>query len=348
MNRVAHGASFGAMTIRLILAIASTVLSGAAQAADLAAKDAPGLTAALDAARAGDRIVLAPGAYGALTIGPRRGRGAVTLTASDPRGPPVFQSILVRDADDLTFENLIVTLGPATAPLSTYAIEIRRSARVRLEGLTVSSAANGVSGDDGYGVFIRDSQSVNVVASRLHDVFRGIAVFDSDDVGISGNTITRAGSDGVVARGAVRLTIENNSVTEFDPVDPVRWHPDAIQLWSRGASRANEAIVIRGNTIARGKGRPAQGIFIKSPEIASRGILIDGNAIDQSMGQGIFVQNGEDVLIRGNSLRTVEPVLHPPAIEVRLPFANARVENNVAPVFRLPEGVLAHGNRKPG
>ncbi len=334
------------MKIRLALALASIVLTGAAQAADIAVNNAPALAAAISAARAGDRILLAPGNYGALTIGPRRGRGAVTLMPSEARDPPVFRSILVRDADDLTFENLIVTLGPATAPLSTYAIEIRRSARVRLERLTVSSAANGVSGDDGYGVFIRDSQSVTIVASRLHDVFRGIAIFGSDDVVVSGNSITRAGSDGVVARGAVRLTVENNSVTDFDPVDPVKWHPDGVQLWSRGAARANEAIVIRGNIIRRGNGGPAQGIFIKSPEIASRDILIEGNTIDQSMGQGIFVQNGEEVVIRGNVLRAVEPVLHPPAIEVRSPFANARVENNEAPVFRLPVGVVAQDNRK--
>lgn len=315
-----------------------------AEAADIPAADALTLAAAIARVGPGDRILLAPGAYGDAVIGPRRGQGALTIAAADGADPPVFRTIFVHEAEDLTLENLQVTFGASTAPLTDRAVEVRRSARVRLSGISVSSSANGASTDDATGLIIRDSRDVAVEASSFSEVFRGAVVYDSSDVRVSASRFTRLGSDGVAGRGVQGLTIENNMFTDFTPADPVKWHPDAIQLWSRGAKRANERIVIRGNDIRRGAGAPAQGIFLKSPEIPSRDILIEGNRIKQAMGQGVFVQNASDVTIRGNTLIAAEPVLHPPAIEVRAPFENAVVEDNEAPKFRLPPGVGARGN----
>lgn len=326
--------------------IAALAFAGAADAADISADNPRALEAALSHAGAGDRILLAPGDYGDLMIGPRRGQGALTIAAADERTPPVFRSIFIRDAEGVTLRSLTVRYGTAAKPLSDRVIEIRRSSAVRLQWLHISSAENGDPSDDGYGVIIRDSRNVTVTESLFRDLFRGVAAYDSDDVTVSTNIFAQIGSDGVVARGAKGLTVEANEFAYFTPVDPVKWHPDAIQLWSRGANRANENIVIRRNLISRrGGGAPTQGIFIKTPEIASRDILIEGNRIEQSMGQGIFVQNAIGVTIRGNSLVAVEPLLHPPAIEVRAPFENAVVEDNEAPKYRLPPAVEARENK---
>jgi nitrous oxidase accessory protein NosD len=325
--------------------IAALGLAGAAEAADIAVADPRALEAALARAAPGDRVLLAPGRYGDLTIGPRRARGRLTIGAADRNSPPVFRSIFLRDAEGVTLETLDVTYGAAAAPLSAHAVEVRRSSDIRLMGLRIMSAAGADAGDDAYGVIVRDSRTVAVSASRFSDVFRGVAIFDSDDAIVSGNEFRRVGSDGVVARGAAGLRIENNTFTDFTPADPARWHPDAVQLWSRGARRGNERVIIRGNVIRRGKGGATQGIFIKTPEIASRDVLIEGNRIEQSMGQGIFVQNGVDVTIRKNVLATVEPALDPPAIEVRAPFETAIVEDNEAPNYRLPRQVEARRNR---
>jgi hypothetical protein len=324
--------------------IATLALSGDAQAADRAVSGARALEAAIARAAPGDTILLAPGSYGALTIGPRRGAGAITIAAAAAADPPVFRSIFLRDADGVALKNLVVAFGPAADPRADRAVEIRRSSDIRLEGVRIASAADADPGNDANGLIIRDSRSVAVLGAVLADVFRGVVVQDSDDVSIAGSAFARIGSDGVAARGAVDLTISNNSFTDFTPADPVKWHPDAIQLWSRGAERANARIIIRGNSIRRGHGAPTQGVFIKSPEIASRDILIEDNRIEQSMGQGIFVQNGASVTIRNNVLVAVEPVLHPPAIEVRAPFENAVVEGNEAPKYRLPPGVDARRN----
>lgn len=341
-----EGGAPASMTVmKRAMMIAVLAFAGAAEAADIEAGDARALGAALARAQAGDRILLAPGDYGDLTIGPRRGKGALTLAAADAGSPPVFRSVFIRDAEGVTLSDLIVAFGPAARPLADRAVEIRRSSAIRLERLHVFSAANDDASDDGYGVIVGDSGDVAVIDSRFNDLFRGAAFYDSDDARVSGNSFARIGSDGVVARGARGLTVENNTFTDFTPADPVKWHPDAIQLWSRGAARASERIVIRGNVIRRGAGAPTQGVFIKTPEIASRDILIEGNRIEQSMGQGVFVQNAAGVTIRNNTLAAVEPLMHPPAIEVRAPFEDAVVENNKAPKFRLPAEVDASGNR---
>ncbi len=324
--------------------IAAILFAVPAAAADVVVADVRALEAALAGAAAFDRILVAPGYYGDLTIGPRAGRGAVTIVAADAAAQPVFRSIVLNDVHGLTLQNLTVAFGSTLAPREEQAIAVRRSSSVRLERLEVSSAANANPADDAVGIVIRDSRAVTVAGVELHDVFRGVVIFDSDSIAVTGSRFERIGSDGVAARGAVDLQVENNVFTDFTPVDPVKWHPDAIQLWSRGASRANERVVIRGNVVRRGAGGPTQGVFIKSPEIASRDILVEGNTIVQSMGQGIFVQNGVGIVIRNNSLSAVAPLLHPPAIEVRAPFDDAAVEDNVAPKFRLPPGVAARRN----
>jgi nitrous oxidase accessory protein NosD len=334
--------------MKAISLLAALAFAGAAEAADLPAGDARALDAALARAAPGDRIVLASGAYGDLVVGPRRDAGMVTIAAADASAPPVFRSIFLRDAEGVTLEGLTVLHGPSSEPLSDRAVEIRRSADIRLEGLRIASAENGAPGDDATGLIIRDSRRVTVTGSRFTDVFRGTVIYDSDDVSVEGNSFARIGSDGVAARGSRDLTVAGNLFTDFTPADPVKWHPDAIQLWSRGAPRANERIVIRGNVVLRGAGGATQGVFIKTPEIASRDILIEGNRIEQSMGQGVFVQNGANVIIRSNSLAAIAPVLHPPAIEVRAPFEKAVVEDNDAPKFRLPPGVEAKRNNTRG
>lgn len=330
--------------MRSVMALIAAFACGAAHAADYRVTDADGLRHALAGAKTGDTISLAPGSYGDLVIGPRFARGPVTITAADAASPPVFRSIFIRDSADITLRNLAVAYGVAEKPLVERAIEVRLSSAIRLEGLKVASAANGVPGDDASGVIIRDSRDVRVEASRFEHVFRGLVIFDSDAVVVRDSRFSQIGVDGIAARGAHGLAVENNLFTDFTPADAAKWHPDAVQLWSKGAARANERIVIRGNVIRRGSGAPSQGVFIKSPEFASRNVVIEGNRIEQSMGQGIFVQNAIDVTIRDNVLIAVAPILHLPAIEIRAPFENAVVENNAAPKYRLPAGVRMHGN----
>lgn len=315
-----------------------------AHAADVSVASPAELTAAIGAAAAGDRILLAPGHYGTLVLNGAHFSAPVTIESRDLRDIANFSAVYLNDARGILLANVRIEYGATKSPLTTYAVNILSSTDISLNGLEVSSAANGVAGDDAYGVNVRDSTRVVVRDCRIHDVYRAVAVLDSNDVELAGNDIAGVGSDGVVARGAVRLSIIGNYFSDFAIIDPEIQHPDAIQLWSRDAPRASRDIVIRGNLIRRGSGDPSQGIFVKTPELATANLLIEENVIEQSMGQGIFVENGADVLIRKNTVLPHDFRVDRPGVEVRGVGAGVTVSENLAIAYRLADGAVGSGN----
>jgi hypothetical protein len=313
-------------------------------AADIPVSDRSGLNAALASAASGDRILLSPGNYGALDLRHSHFSPAVTVAAASPASPPVFTSISVDDVSGLVFSTLRVEFGPTQAPLTTTAIKILGGDDILLTELEVLSADDGIAENDAFGVNIRSSKRITVRDSDIHHVYRGIAALESDDVVIHHNKIHNVGSDGVVGGGLVRLLIADNYFADFLIADLDDPHPDAIQLWSRNATRANADITITGNLIRRGAGDPSQGIFINTPEIASANLLIAHNVVEQTMGQGIYVGNAAGVSIRNNTVIPADYRIDRPGIEVRLPFANTDVSDNIALSYRLPGGLASSGN----
>lgn len=325
--------------INLICAvIGATVLSlGADAAATEHTVANPGaLSAALRDAKAGDTLSLAPGDYGALVISNRDFETPLAIVASDETRAPRFSSIKLTDVAGVTLQGLEVDAGPTAAPLSTYAVEVLRGRSVRLEGLSVGSADDGVRGNDAYGVFIRDSIRVGVENSRFNALFRGVAAFDSDDVLISRNRFTRMGSDGIVMRGARRTEISDNLITDFETIDPVKHHPDAIQIWDRGAKRASRSVVIRNNAILRGKGDAAQGIFIKTPDAPTEALIVENNVVHQSMGQGVYLNGVRDAVARNNTVAAFDWRTDRPGIEIVNPGGDVTLVENIALALRAP------------
>lgn len=320
------------------------VAACAAAAAETPVGSAEALAAAIAGAQGGETFVLAPGSYGDLSIAGRRFAETLVLRAADPSRPPRFSSVRITRSANITLEGLDIVFGPSAAPLSDAAVFVAHAEAIRLVGLAVASAPNGVAGDDAQGVRILSSRKVTLSDARIEETYRGALVFESDAVVIRGCIILGSGADGIAARGAQDFLVEGNIIGDFRPVNAAAIHPDGVQLWSKSAARASRNVVIRGNVIRRGDGAPAQGVFARTPEIATEGLVIENNVIEQSMGQGIFVQNAVGVTIRGNTLSPVAPLVHPPAIEVRAPFSNALVEHNAAPKFRLPPGVDARAN----
>ncbi len=326
----------------------AAAFAGLADAAEFSVANPVELKTALASAAPGDAILLAPGDYGVLDFRRRRFDPAITISAADRTRPPAFKKILFVDVAGVSLSGLTVTYGQAATPLSSYAVDIRGGSNIELSGFEISSAANGVAGDDAYGVIIRDSTSVGVRDSRIHDVFRAIFVADSSAVEIRRNVILAVGSDGVAARGTIGLSVIDNYFADFRNVDPVRFHPDAIQLWSRGAARASENIVIRGNLIRRAAGDPSQGIFIKTPEIAARNVIIEHNVIEQSMGQGIAVDSVDGVIIRNNTVIPFDPATDRPGIDVRSSRGEMAIMDNIMIAARFTGVAAAAANDAAG
>lgn len=331
-------------TWTLTCATALSLAAGVALAADIPVSDPAGLNAALMSAASGDRILLAPGNYGALDFRHAHFSPAVTVEAADPGLRPQFMSFYLNDVSGLVFSTLRVEYGPTQAPQTTYAINILDGADIALAGLEILSAEDGVAGNDAYGVNIRDSARITVRDSDIHDVYRGVAALESDDVVIRRNKIRAVGSDGFAGGGLVRLLVADNYFADFSIIDLEIQHPDAIQLWSRNATRANADVTITGNLIRRGGGDQSQGIFVKTPEIATTNLLIAQNVVEQTMAQGIFAENGDGVVIRNNTVIPADYRSDTPGIEIRTPTANASVSDNIATAYRLPGGVASAGN----
>lgn len=331
--------------LQLIVSLISTLIAAqGACAANIAVHDAASLEAALAAAAAGDRIEISPGSYGSISLVGRHFAPALTLVSADALSPPVFTSIYLSNVTGLKIFGLKIVFGATQAPDASYAVYLFNGQDVQFEEMDISSADDGVAGNDAYGIFVRDSNQIKISNNHVHDVFRGAAIFDSTDVLVGRNVITDVGSDGVVGRGVVRGSISRNYFTDFDIIDPRKVHPDAIQIWPRGARRGSQDVIIDGNIIRRGNGEPSQGILIGGPEFVTKDLLIVNNVIEQSMGQGIALSNVETSEIANNTVLPHDFQRDAPGIDIRTPGVGVTVRANLASAYRLDPKVSAHSN----
>ncbi|MGF1544619.1 MAG: right-handed parallel beta-helix repeat-containing protein [Parvularculaceae bacterium] len=336
MKRAAH---------KLALNSAAAVLMiGAAEARDVTASDPGALTAALEDLAPGDRVVLAPGDYGELRLGGASYSPGVQFASADPANPARFTQVRLTDVAGVSLKDLKVAYGPTVAPASSNAIFILRSRDVSVDGGEALGSADGDPTNDGNAIVIDDSRAVTISRVRLHNALRGVTIYDSDDVVVTDSVFEANAADGLAGGGVVGLTVERNVFRDFDLADPENVHPDAIQLWDRGAARANENVRIVGNAILRGSGDPVQGIFINSKRTPSVGVTIEDNIVHQSMPQGIAVHKASDVAIRRNTVAAYDWSHDLPAIDVRDPGGTFVVEGNLAPSYRMAAGAEARDN----
>lgn len=331
----------------IILLAAFSAATGAF-AAERVATNAADLHAAIENARSGDHIILESGEYGALIVRNRQFSPPLSISAASRGAPATFQSIMMMNANGIMISEIDVVYGPSASPLTTFAVEIRGGADISLANVSIVSSRNAVRDDDANGVMIRDSARISIKDSRISDAFRGVVIFESADTEILRTSFQAIGSDGIALRGSQRVLIADNLFTEFKAVDPVKFHPDAIQIWSRHAARAAQDVVIRGNVVRRGAGDPTQGIFVKSPELPTHRLIIEENIVEQSMGQGIYVQGASGVTIRSNTIIPFDPRVDRPGIDIREPFAQIAVVNNITIAARMPTGIDARDNEIAG
>lgn len=305
-----------------------------------------GLVAALARAEAGDRLVLAGGAYGDLALAGRQWSSPVSIAAADARDPPRFRSVRLTDVRGLTFDGVVIARGGAEAPLQARAADLLRTDMIAFRNVEILGSDNADPADDPFGVFVRDSRGFSLVDCKLHDLYRGLAIHDSADWRVADSVFRRMASDGIVGRGAVGAAIEGNLFTDFATDLASGVHPDAVQFWDRGARQATRGLVIARNAVLRGAGGPSQGVFIngENPMLAATGLVIEDNVIHQSMGQGILVKNVNGAVIRRNTVAPFDPSRDAPGIEARRPFADVTMADNLAASFRTGGMALAASN----
>lgn len=251
------------------------------------------LALALKTAKPGARIVLAPGTYPKLSLGNLQFGAPVTLVATGATAA----GLTLDNVSGLRIVGLAVELGDADP---SGRLSVANSRNIRLTELKVRGQPLR------QGLVIQRSRDIRVDHCSFDGLKNGVVHSASSDVVIEANTFRRMSADGVTGAGSSRLLIKDNDFSDFAPFAGA--HPDAIQIFTKGASASAEDITIVGNRINRGRGGIPQGIFLTDQvgNLPYRRVVIRDNEIIGAMHNGIAVMHAEDVEISGNTVQPIE------------------------------------------
>ena len=290
------------------------------------------LDATLGAARSGDTILLAPGAYPALSVKGVQFQADVTIASRDPAHPATLAGLVVADSRGLRFQNLELLVETPTGERPTIPVRVSNSQDIHFVQLNV----HGGSGErDGRAITVRDCDNVSIENSEFHDLRIGVEHAHCDHLTITGSRFHDIRVDAIHGGGSSWVRIANNEFTDFHRQgDPAHGgdHPDAIQFWSRPDSQPAHDIVISDNVMKRGSGTPVQGIFMAGRGPAISDVTISGNTIVGMDYNGIAVSNGRNVTISDNK---VEPYADRKSWIRVVKSDGVRMSNNQASKFDL-------------
>lgn len=297
----------GVLALAAMAGLAGAAPAGQASAAagriiDIA--DRPALIAALAAARGGEVLRLAPGAYGQISIAGRVFPAAVTLVSRDPARPARLDGVAVSASANLVFRQL--DLGRALAPGEpdfTQLSTVTDSRSVRFDRVFFHGSRDGTPANDAWGLYVVGSTGIEIAGSRFEELMRAYIFDRSSDIAVIGNSFRLIRSDAGDFAAVDRVVVRGNSYRDFMPrADD---HPDAIQFWTNGQQRGSSDILIEDNVIMQGDGVGPQGIFIRDEQkrYPYRNLVIRNNLIyTEDQWEGISVEGAEDVEISGNSV----------------------------------------------
>jgi Ca2+-binding RTX toxin-like protein len=257
---------------------------------------AAGLAAALKTAVSGETIKLAAGNYGTVSISNVKISGNVNITSSNPNNPAVLTGLSISNSSGLTFTDLHLSVASSS---NYYPVSVRGSSNIAFSGMDVAgSLTNSISS----GMMFQNDTNVSVVSSNFHQLANGIVESGNSGMTVSDDIFTGLSADGVDNAQSSNVTISNNTFTDFTPQAGA--HPDAIQFWTAGTTKASSDITISGNAISVGSGAATQGIFLTDQvgDLPYQNVSINNNTITGELYNGIVVSHANNVEISNNSV----------------------------------------------
>lgn len=228
-------------------------------------------------AQPGDVVYLAAGSYGDVTLPVRNHSPSVTVVAT----PATLRTLTIRGTAGWNWRGgKIVTPLP---PAAWRNVMIDNARRIEVSGTTLTGGHTGML------------------------ITRG-----SSDIVARGNIATGLQSDGFNIATANRVTLANNTCSNFYPIPPVfdasgkmlkdGTHPDCIMMWSEKDRPATSDITIVGNTMI-GK---MQGIaHFWHPTLGRDKVYrvkVLNNKVDVTYWHGIQLENTPGSEMRGNKV----------------------------------------------
>ena len=266
------------------------------------------LVAALANAKGGETFVLAPGNYGYIGITGKSFTSEVTIVSADKNNMAHIDDLALYQVQN--FVARAVDLGRPLAagePDYTPLTAITLSQNITFDGVHLSGSNDHVPQNDGYGLYVIESQNVTVKNSDIENVHRAFVFERSSNILISHNEIHNIRSDGGDYTAVTNLVVDSNYYHDFFPYG--QDHPDIVQVWTNGQVSGSHNIQVTNNVFLQGSGRGIQGIFIRDElgGLMHSDILIENNLLYSDYHyEGISVSDANNVTIRNNT------VLSPP------------------------------------
>ena len=262
------------------------------------------LATALASAQGGDRILLAAGNYGDLSLKNRAFGSEVEIVSADPNNPAEFRTVTLNTVSNLTFRSVEIgyTLAPGE-PTFAKMVNVTKGSYLTFDDVHVRGSMDGNPVNDGNGISVLDSDHVRVVNSEFQQLNRAAMFGNSTHIEVRNNNFHDLRSDGVDFAEVQNVLIDNNRFTNFFPEGTA--HPDAIQFWTRGTTKPSTDIVISNNVILQGEGRGTQGIFLSDKDglLPFERVTITNNLVYVNDGHnGLHVFSGKSVVVQNNTV----------------------------------------------
>lgn len=327
------------------------------------------LLGAMRAAKGGERIMLAPGDYGALALNAKRDRWAqygsqVSLISADPARPASFSSVNLVGVENIAFSGIAFNYAfklndkVSARPFSFRGVKqlvIRDSRFIGSLASGTDTMADGFG--TGIGLAIEASDSVVVERNVFRLWHRGAVFQQSSNLTVRANEVSEIRSDGMDFAQVEKVLIERNHFHDFAGQKGGTDHPDMIQFWTNQTKAPSVGITISDNVLDRGVGTWTQSIFMRNEEVDHnragremfyRDVKITGNVIRSGHLHGITVGQTDGLTIANNTLIQVEAspsLVHVtvPGINLNPASENVRVENNITPRLTDFAGKLKDG-----
>jgi parallel beta-helix repeat protein len=299
-------------------------------------RDADGLKAAMQNAKAGDVIELGPGDYGWVTFSDLNFSDYVKLKGTD--GARV-KHLGLTNVKNLHIEGVHFEYGSAEGEdWKPKMLEMRNSQNIRI----INSDFMGNRNTTTWGSDIPDtgiraydhSKDIVIAGTTFRNIMRAVMFQQVNGYNIENNSLTDIGCDGLFFQNSSNGRIENNYLSDFRPFiyaeQGKTCHADFIQFDAgkgRNTMTPSSNVVIRGNVMLQGQDGSScrgvgsvcgavQGIFLggatgKHPKTGQEhkfaDITISDNMYCASGMNGLFVSDGRNIRIVNNAHYSCPP-----------------------------------------
>lgn len=289
------------------------------------------LKAALSARAADTTIVLKQGNYGDFALNAKGSDLGIKLVAADASKPPIFSTLSISNANGVSIEGAQFTPNPALK--FAAGLTLRGCDDVMVTKSTFAGAPGAFESQQ-RGIYVDKSTSVSILDNDFTALMRGVVMTSTDGAKLIGNDVHGMRSEGFNFAGVSHVEIADNKMGDFKPF--AGDHPDFIQFWTRGMTRASEDIHIHDNTLVqKALGLSAQGIFMDNDDhIRYKNVVIENNVIQTGMPRGITVQEADGVKVLNNTVLGVDGSTTKVSIHV-VDSTAAKVVGNVSNALSL-------------